>query len=153
MEITVSHPAFQRQTLSVRTAGFFTSAAVLIDGASVKRVKGKYTLKDDFGKEVIVELKSSIVDPIPSLKVGEQTLDLAPKLAWYEYAWTGLPVVRLFVGGALGALIGMSAAFANTRIFRSNRSPLARYLITGSVSLVSAVVFFTLATLLHIGNC
>jgi hypothetical protein len=150
MEIPVSHPSFQRQRLAVKTAGFISSAKVLIDGVQIKRVKGKYSLDDDSGQPVTAELKINFLDPIPQLKLGNDVIALAPKLQWYEYAWTGVPIVLLFIGGGLGALIGMSAAYANTRIFRSNRSIGTRFAFTGLLSAAAVLVFFVLATFIHI---
>jgi len=150
MEIPVSHPAFTRQRLSVQPAGFVTSPKVLVDGKPIKRVQGKYPLINDSGHPVLAELKINFLDPIPQLKLGNDVLALAPKLQWYEYAWTGLPIILLFVGGGLGALIGMSAAYANTRVFRSNRSTGTRFALTGLLSIAAAAIFFVLATVIHI---
>jgi hypothetical protein len=150
MEIPVPHAAFTRQRLSLQPAGFVTSAKILIDGIPVKRLKGKYPLIDDAGQPVLAELKINLLDPIPQLKLGNEVLTLAPKMQWYEYAWTGLPIILLFVGGGLGALIGISAAYANTRIFRSNRSTGTRFALTGLLSIAATAIFFVLATVIHI---
>ena len=150
MDLAVGHPTFKNQKLSVRTAGFFSGPKVLLNGVAVKRVKGKYTVKNDIGQEVDVELKSSFVDPIPSVKIGTEFIDLARRLTWYEYAWSGLPIVLLFIGGALGAVVGMVAAFSNTRILRSSRSTTAKYLLTGAMTAAAFVAFFVLATAFHI---
>ena len=150
MEIDVPHPSFRRQRLCVRTAGFIASAKVLVDGIPIKRAKGKYFLVDDSGRPVTAELKINFLDPIPQLKLENEMLALAPKLQWYEYAWSGIPIILLFIGGGLGALIGMSAAYANTRIFRSNRSVGKRFALTGLLSVSAAVVFFVLAAVVHV---
>ena len=150
MNIIVSHPKFQRQQLSVQTASFLSSAAVVVDGKAIKRAKGKYNLIADDGTQVTAELKINPLDPIPQLKLQDEVLMLAPKLTWYEYLWTGLPLVLLFAGGSLGALIGASAAYANTRVFRSTRSVGSKYALTGLLSVGATVVFFVLATSFHV---
>lgn len=150
MEIPVPHATFIRQRLSVQPAGFVSSAKVLVDGIPIKRVKGKYSLTDDSGQPVMAELKINFLDPIPQLKLGNEVLALAPKLKWYEYAWTGAPIILLFVGGGLGALIGMSAAYANTRIFRTNKSTGTRFALTGLLSVAATAIFFVLAAIIHI---
>ncbi len=149
MDLVVAHPSFKSQKLSVRTAGFFSGPKVLLNGVAVKRIQGKYTVKNDIGQEVAVELKSNFVDPVPSVKIGPETINLAKRLTWHEYAWSGLPIVLLFIGGALGAVIGMLAAFSNTRILRSDRGSIARYSLTGAVSVAAFVAFLVLATGLH----
>lgn len=61
-----------------------------------------------------------------------------------------MPLLLFFAGGAIGALVGMVAANANSVIFRSGRSGLARYGLTALVTLGAVVAFVVLATLLRL---
>jgi len=61
--------------------------------------------------------------------IGDETVLLARPLAWYEYVWVGLPVLLVFAGGALGALVGVVATYTSARIFRSDRGAFAKYVL------------------------
>jgi hypothetical protein len=99
-------------------------------------------------------MRYNLVDPVPTLKIDEQTVNLLEPLQWYEYAWSGLPILLVFAGGALGGLVGGAATIANGRIFRSNRGQIAKYLFAGLITVSAVVVFFVLAIALRaaLGN-
>jgi hypothetical protein len=141
MDLVVPHSAFASQKLTVRTAGFFTGPKVLLNGVAVKPVKRQYLVRDDHGNEVALRLKSNFVDPIPVVLLGGQPVRLARALTWYEYAWIGIPILLLFVGGALGAVIGVLATYTSSHIFRSGRTVASKYLLTALVTVSSIVVF------------
>jgi len=79
--------------------------------------------------------------------IGDETVLLARPLAWYEYVWVGLPVLLVFAGGALGALVGVVATYTSARIFRSDRGAFAKYVLTGLVSVLALVVFLVLVVI------
>ncbi len=149
MDFVIAHPGFQRHSLSFRPARLFGSSAVLLDGVPVKRVKGKYIIKNDAGDDVVIQLRPSLIDPVPLVMIGTENVRLVAPLRWFEYAWVGFPVLLVFAGGALGGGIGAFAAFSNSRIFRSERSTAARYALTGLVSLVSLAAFGILAVVIQ----
>ena len=65
----------------------------------------------------------------------------------YEYIWIGLPILLVFTGGDLGALVGVVATYASARIFRSDRGALAKYGITALISVVALIAFVILAVI------
>jgi len=144
MDIQVSHARFQKQKLAVRTAGWFSGTKVLLNGVPLKRVKGTYPALADDGTQVPVRLSGAFGDPIPKLRVGEEVVQLAKPLAWYEYAWAALPMLLLFVGGVLGAVMGLFGSYSNFRIFRSSRGGAAKYALSGLSSIITVVVFLAL---------
>jgi hypothetical protein len=150
MDIPVNHPGFEGRGLAVRTAGFWSGGTIVLDGSRQPSKKGKFLLRDNTGREVAARLKSNGIDPVPKLEIGGSLVELARPLRWYEYAWMGLPVVLVFAGGALGALIGLGATYANARILRSERSTGARYGITAMISVSSAIVFLVLAAVFQV---
>src|SRR5882672_11047337 len=101
MQISISHAAFKGQNVAVETAGFFRGARVLHNGNPVERRKGRYPVRSNRGQEVLIQLKSNFLDPIPKVIFGDETIVLARPLTWYEYLWIGLPVLLVFAGGAL----------------------------------------------------
>jgi len=147
MRFPISRSGFEGQDLAVETAGFFSGARVLHNGNPVERRKGRYPVRSNSGQEVLIQLKSNFVDPIPKVIFGDQTIVLARPLAWYEYVWIGLPVLLVFAGGALGAIVGVTATYTSARIFRSGRGAFAKYALTGLITVVALVAFFILVVI------
>jgi hypothetical protein len=150
MELNVPHPAFQKQRLAVRTAGFLRGPGVLLNGVPVKRARGKYAVKDDGGRDVVVALKAKLADPVPDVKINDQKIELARPLAWYEYLWIGLPVLLFFAGGLIGGSIGGFATYSSSRILRTNRSTASKYVLTGLMSVGALIAYLIAATALQI---
>ena len=149
MELAVPDPSFTRQKLTVRPAGLMSGAKVLVDGVVVEPVKREYLLRDDLGKEVSLRLRANLADPIPVVILRGKPVRLVPALAWHEYAWIGIPLLLLFVGGALGGAVGGFATYTNSHILRSDRSLASRYALTGLVTISSLAVFFAAAAALQ----
>ena len=147
MEIPILHSGFEGQNLSVETPGFLKGARVLHNGNSVKKHKGSYAVRNNSGEEVLIQLKGNFLDPIPKVILGKEAIILARPLTWYEYVWIGLPILLVFTGGGLGALVGILATYSSARIFRSDRSVFGKYAITGLISVVALVAFVMLAVI------
>jgi hypothetical protein len=147
MEIPISRSGFEGQKLSVETAGFFRGARVLHNGNPIQRRKGRYPVRSNRGEEVLIQLKSNFLDPIPKVIFGDETIVLARPLTWYEYIWIGLPILLVFAGGGLGALVGLAATYTSARIFRSDRSVFAKYGLTAVISIVALIAFVILAAI------
>lgn len=146
-EIPVQAKGFEGRRLAVQTAGMFSGPKLLIDGAPAKQEKGHYLLRDNAGNRVQGKLIYNYIDPIPKVEIAGNVVQLARPLKWYEYVWMGFPILLLFHGGALGAMCGVWAVLSNVRIFRGDRSPVAKYLITGAISIVAVVGYIVLASL------
>ena len=149
MEIEIKQPRFEGRGLKLQTAGLFAGPRLWMDGALIKGKRGRYGVSDNMGAGVTIQLRPSFIDPIPSLDIAGERLNLVRPLEWYEYVWMGLPIVLATAGGALGGAIGLSAAYLSGRIFRSERSSPIKYLLTGLISIGAAVVFFVLAVLIQ----
>ena len=147
MQFPISQRGFEGQNLAVETAGLFSGARVLHNGNPVEKRKGRFPVRSNSGQEVLVQLKSNFLDPIPKVIFGDETIVLARPLLWYEYLWIGLPVLLVLAGGLLGAVVGAAAAYASAHIFRSGRGALARYALTGLVSLAALVAFVILVVI------
>jgi hypothetical protein len=70
------------------------------------------------------------------------TIQVVPALQWYQYIWMGLPIVLLFMGGAVGGFCGGLAAVTSSRIFRSERAEATKYALTGLISLAAFFSYF-----------
>jgi len=146
MQLEVQHPEFKSQRLAVETAGTFRGPKLLLNGTIVKKQKGRYTVTADSGAETTIQLKYNYLDPIPKIKIGEEVVELASALKWYEYVWIGIPIVLVFSGGAIGGLAGALGANASGRVFRSNRSSLAKYGLSALITLGALVAYVVLVT-------
>jgi hypothetical protein len=153
MEIEISHSVFKEKKLAVETAGWIRGPKLLVNGEVIKKVKGRYIVKNDDGAETTIQLKYNFLDPIPKIKIGENTLELASSLKWYEYVWIGIPILLVFAGGAIGGVFGGAAAVTNGRLFRSDRSLLSKYgfsLLT-TIGAVILYIIFAIAFQIIVG--
>jgi hypothetical protein len=142
MDLSFEHDDFRGRDLTIRTAGLFKSARLFVDHVEVKGKRSKFSVSDNKGRTREIKLKLNGLDPAPKVEIDGITISLTRSLTWYEYLWIGLPIVLVFTGGALGAIFGLFATYASSRIFRSNRKPGAKYVLTGAVSLGAVAAFF-----------
>ncbi len=145
MQIEVPHPAFVKQQLTVETAGLFSGPKLLLNGVLVEKLKGRYTVSNDDGEEITIQLKHNYIDPIPKIKIGDETETLADPLAWYEWLFIGLPLVLLFIGGAIGGILGVVAATANGRLIRGDSSAAHKYIHSTLITAFAFILFFAIA--------
>jgi hypothetical protein len=150
MELPITHPAFQTTRLAVETAGFFRGPRLLVNDVPAERTKRKYIVRSDNGTNVTIELKANFLDSIPKVKVGDDMLNVARPLTWYEYVWLGIPILLVFTGGALGAFVGIFAVYSSARVFRGDRGAFAKYAVTALISVSAFVIFAVLVTALQI---
>jgi hypothetical protein len=150
MRIEIQHPAFKSQRLSVETASIFAGPKLLLNGAVVKRKGRGYLVQSDSGQDVAVKVMYNFLDPIPKIKIGEETIELAKPLKWYEYVWIGIPMLLVFAGGALGGFVGAGSTVVNGRIFRSDRGAASKYALTGVTTVAGAAIFFVIAVAIQI---
>jgi hypothetical protein len=82
--------------------------------------------------------------------ISDQQTGATPKdkLEWYEWAWSGLPIFLLFMGGAIGGALAGGAIVGNGQIFRSNMPGIFKYMITFGISVGAYILYFFLAGLL-----
>ena len=141
---------FESRKVIVRSPGLFSGPKLIIDDEVLKGSWGKYTLRSDNGKEVMVRVVNNFIDPVPQLVVDGQTYTSLPPLPWYQLVWAGVPILLLFIGGILGALFGALALYFNTRIFRSNMQPvLMKYMLTAAISCAITLIYLVLAIFLN----
>lgn len=133
-------PGFEGQAISVKVSSGFQPSKLFLNGhpAPPAPKKNHYLLRRNDGTEVTAYFKPGFPDPVPVLIVGHQKVPLAPPLPGYVWAWAAFPLVLIFLGGALGGMLGALATIFNAQIFRSNRPQALKYLFSG---VISAAVF------------
>lgn len=151
MLIPLKHPALEGKNVYVRTPGLIKGPGIVLNDEEVKKEKGNiYRVRNLSGEEVEIKLKPSILDPIPRVTINGESLPLARELAWYEIAWSCLPVLLIFGGGAVGGGLGAAGAFLNARIFRSELATPIKYVATFSVGFAAWCIYFVIAILLSL---
>lgn len=149
MRYAVPAAGFGQNPVEVETAGFFSGARLLQNGERAPKGarRGTWLLRRDDGGDATARLQPSLfgVDPVPLLDIDGRRIEIARPLRWYEIVWLALPLLLIFVGGAIGAIVGLVAGGINASIFRSSRSTAARYLLTAGVSILSLVVWLVIA--------
>ncbi len=146
MNYPVNLEGFEGQRIEVQPAGFFGGAKLLVNDVEARKgvKRGEMLLTRNDGREVVAAWRNSFLD-VPKLIVENKVINVAKPLTWYEWIWNGWPIVLLFVGGALGGLIGAAALAINLNVFRSQQNPLLKYVITGVISFAALIVYLILA--------
>jgi hypothetical protein len=149
MDIPIKHQGFANRGLALRVAGVFNGPQLILDGRKVRVKRLLFSVRDNSGVPCEIRLRSNYIDPIPKVQIGDQTLELASPLAWYEYVWMSFPIILVFRGGVLGSMFGIAAVYSNARTFRSDRATAAKYALSALVS-IGAVLGY-LATAVGLG--
>lgn len=151
MQYPVPVEGFEESQIVIETPGFFSSAKLLINGQPAPKgsKRGQYLLQRNDGTEVKAKLKSMFLDPVPQVVINDdQVVKLVEPLKWYQWIWAGLPILLVFAGGVLGAILGMVATSFSTRIFRSEMDTAAQYAVVAVISIVAVVTYFIIVLII-----
>jgi hypothetical protein len=148
---TVPIPGFEGQRIEVKVSSGFSSSQLFVNGqpAPAAPKKGQYLLRRNDGREVSAQFKGSFPDPVPVLLVDGQTIRLADPMPWYEMAWALFPLVLVFLGGAIGGLLGGGAATVNAQIMRSSHNIVVRYALCALISLTAIGLWAFIVSLIR----
>ncbi len=142
---------FEGQLIEVKTASVFTGPKILINGEAAKKgpKRGQIIPRKNDGTEVAAAWQPIMMGlDVPKLVLEGKIINVVRPLQWYEWAWSGLPILLALIGGFLGALAGYLAFQINTKIFRSDLNKVMQYILTAGVSIGAGIVYFILAVLL-----
>lgn len=89
--------------------------------------------------------KSTFPDFAPTLLIDGQKHQVAPKLEWYQFALGALPVLLVFLGGAVGGALGIAATIFNFQAFRSESNMSTKYARVITTNIAAYVIFLVLA--------
>ena len=148
MNIPVILPGIEGQNLALCPAGMFAGAKLMLNGKPLTKQNNFFFVKSNTGSTLAIKFKNRFLDPVPDLEVGGQTVTLVPPLQWYQYVWMGIPLVLIFLGGAIGGFCGGLAAGISSRVFRSDLSDPMKYGASALVSVAAFVTYFVAATAL-----
>ncbi len=148
MNYPLTLEGFEGQTLEVKPGGFFKGPQLLVNGQPVTKgpKRGQMVLRRTDGREVTATWRPALLGfDVPRLEVDGKQLSVVEPLKWYEWVWGGLPILLVFLGGALGALAGAIAFGVNIQIFHSTRNAVVKFILTAVVSVLAVAVYFVLA--------
>lgn len=92
--------------------------------------------------------KSTFPDFAPTLVIDGRKHLVAKKLEWYQFVLGALPVLLVFVGGAVGGALGIAATIFNFQAFRSDNNMSTKYARVIVTNIAAYVIFLVLANLL-----
>ena len=146
MRYQVNLEGISKHRIEVETPGALRGPRVLTDGQPAPKGKkrGQYLLRCDDGRESVAELKGFFLDPVPQVLWAGKKITLAEPLKWYQWIWSAVPIVLVFLGGAIGGAIGFVGTTLNVQILRSDMNGLLRY---GGTALISVGAFVTYTVL------
>lgn len=151
VEATIEAPGLEGRNLSV-FSHFWKGPQLYLDG--IKQIpfkKGRfigarfYKVESNGGQELVIKMVTKTWDPVPKVYIDGEKYRAFPGLKWYEYVWICIPLLLMYLGGALGGIIGGLATLTNSRYFRSTRATWQKYVLAGLTSAVSIYFFFQIS--------
>ncbi len=142
--IDVEHPLLVGKKVCLKTAGFLSGPKILVDGVEPpKGAKNTYVVTNYNGNQVEIRIRVTLLDPVPILEINGERFNALPQLSPVEYIWVLTPAVMVFMGGGIGGLLGGAASYANIFVFRSKMTKPGKYLVTGCITSVAMVLYFS----------
>ncbi len=151
MQYSVPVEGFTDDQIILETAGFFSGPKLLLNGEPAQRgeKRGQYVLPRDDGSEITLKLKNVFFDPVPQIVTNEdQVIKVIEPLKWYQWVWSSLPILLVFMGGAIGAIFGLIAASISIRVFRSQMNTAVQYIVVAVISIIAVIAYVILAMLI-----
>jgi hypothetical protein len=152
MAYKINIDGFEGQVVEVKTS-FWTPPKLYINGVLAPKGtnRGEMVLQRNDGRQVSATWKIQALGlDVPQLVVDGQTVQLAPPLKWYQWVWSALPILLVFYGGLLGAIAGFIAFSINTNVFRSKMNTPLKYVATGLISILFAIIYIIVASFIYL---
>jgi hypothetical protein len=146
MRYTVNLAGLADRKVEVESS-VFRAPRVLVDGQPAPKgpKRAQFLVRGTDGRDSVLELKTKVPDPVPQVLWAGQTIKLEESLKWYQWVWSGVPLLLLFLGGAIGGVVGGVAVTLNVRILRSRMSGTGRYAVTALVSVAAFGIYLAIA--------
>jgi hypothetical protein len=150
MRYTAEFPGFEGHEIAVEISNPFGSPKLLVDGtpAPAGNEANTFALVRNDGKTATAQLKSGSLGSSVEVVIDGIPYSVMEPLQWYEWAWNCLPILLICAGGAVGGAFGGGALVLNLRVFRSQASPVARYLLTAAVTAAALAAYLVIAALI-----
>ena len=122
--------------------------ALIVKGQAVRRSEEKgrpFVIRRPDGKQSKLFVKVAPFDYVPKVTVDDQPIVLARPLAVFEHIAGGIPLILVFLGGALGGFSGAIGTMANYRVLRTDASPVFKAVAILGVTALSFLMYSVLA--------
>ena len=107
-------------------------------------------MRKNDGTEVIANWQPAMMGfDMPKLVVDGKVITLAKPIKWYEMVWSALPILLVFIGGAIGSMTGFIGFSANAKVFRSELNTVVKFMLTAGISVLAVIAYFVLAMLFY----
>jgi hypothetical protein len=139
---------FEGQNIEVN-ASFWSGSKLLVNGEPAPKgdKRNEMLLQRNDARQVTATWKPQLLGlDVPQLMVDGKVVSLVEPLKWYQWAWGGLPLLLVFVGGMLGALAGLIAFSINAKVFRTEFNDVLKYVLAGMVSFIAVLTYLVLGT-------
>lgn len=149
MKYNFQLPDFPNSNFEIETSIWTGKTKLQKDNVQIEQSseKGKPFLIPNSSGEIIKAFpKQSFPDFVPILEINGTKNQIVEKLKWFQYVLGGLPILLVFVGGAIGGAIGAVGTITNYNVFRQEGIELSKYLKIIGITVVSFVLYFTIAT-------
>ncbi len=133
---------------NLRLEHTFSSRRLFQNGREVVRRGRKFKVTNDRGEPETLRIILNLPDFASTAVFRKQKTVLEPALATWQYLLGAVPMVLLFVGGAIGAVVGMLGSMLIFRFLRSGGSTTAQLLMSLLVWTACAVLYLTLTLIL-----
>ena len=152
MGYTTNIEGFEGQNIEVNVS-FWTGPKLLVNGVPAQKgaKRGEMLLQRNDGSQAVATWKPQFLGlDVPQLSIDGKTVSFVEPLQWYQWVWGGWPVILLFIGGALGAVAGLISFAVNAKIFRTEMSPVLKYVVTGAVAVAAVIAYFIAAVIISL---
>lgn len=150
MRYMIYPTGFANQALEVITSGFGGKARLFVNNQEVTaKKKQPMILRRDDGQDIEATWKRDLFGiDVPNLIVDGSVIEVTKPLPVIAKLWCFLPLIFIFIGGAIGALIGILTAAANVSVFRLSTNIMIRIILTLLISLTGTGLLLFLASTL-----
>lgn len=138
-------PDFPNSDFEIETSIWTGKSKLLKDNVVLEQSKerGKpFLIPNDTGQILKAFPKPTFPDFVPSLEINGSKYSVAEKLKWYQYIIGGLPIILLFLGGAIGGGIGAVASIYNFNTFRQENTNSIKYLKVIGITILAFTAYF-----------
>lgn len=157
MEYPIQLPGHADLKLTLRTAGAFSASKVLQDGIPLAKTKGSsYTVSLPDGEALSFRIKLGFDLYSPKIEFGGTVIEVVPALPATLVVWAYLPLVLIFLGGAVGGLCGGAATYGMLATFHSRLPWVAKAILGLALPVVAFFIYLlaagSIALLTHSGK-
>lgn len=146
-------PDFPLNNFELETPAWKGKPTLFMDGEILKQSAEKgepYLIPAGNGTFVQAFPKYKFPDTVPALEINGQKNQIAEKLHPIQFIFGALPVVLLFLGGAIGGATGLMGALLNFKILRQEGSLTAKYLKVFGINVLAFALYTLIAGLFHL---